>query len=74
MRPPAMAFERSPAPILGAPHADDARELATWRTLAPRVDAALCELLAAKGDRAEPELVNLQHEIATLAGLPANTP
>ena len=43
-----------------------ADELDTWRQLAPAIDAALCRLVAAQGERAEPDLVALQHRVADL--------
>ena len=45
---------------------DAADELETWRHLAPALDAALCRLIAAQGERAEPELLALQHRVADL--------
>lgn len=42
-------------------------ELVAWRERAVEIDVALGELLAAKGDRADGDLVRLQHEVNQLA-------
>ena len=43
-----------------------ARERDQWRRLAERCQPHIEQALAAQGDRAEPDLIQLQHEIAAL--------
>lgn len=45
-------------------------ELIAWRLLHARLALALEELLALKGDRAETDLVKLQHDLAELGQPP----
>lgn len=61
-----------PAPVLPI-RLPESEELAAWRVLGGDLNQVLCANLAAHGDHASPELVALQHRLAGLLRLPANT-
>lgn len=48
----------------------DECELIVWRELQPRLDQAVASLLAAHGESATLELIDLQHTLADLGRLP----
>ena len=48
----------------------DECELIVWRAIQARLEQAVASLLAAHGDSATPELIELQHVLAELGRFP----
>lgn len=74
--PLAHGLPKTPAPVPapGSPiRLPECAELAAWRELGPDLDLIVCAFVADQGDRASPELIALQHRLAALLRLPANT-
>ena len=64
----------APVPAPASPiRLPECAELAAWREIGPDLDLVVSAFLADQGDRASPELIALQHRLAALLRLPANT-